>query len=114
MVRPAEDLDLLQIETNNEKKEIVRIKLFENFQKFINICNIVNMTFVCALDPGIEEGANKRGGWLKKEEEKGCNKRGKVKCNTPNFVYKGAHIFNLFLLLVANNMVVEEGNTLQN
>ena len=39
---------------------------------------------------------------------------GRVKCkHTIFFVYEGAHIHNL-LLLVLNNMVVEEANKLQN
>ena len=38
---------------------------------------------------------------------------GKVKCKLTVFIYEGAHVCNLFHLLVVNIMVVEEGNKLQ-
>ena len=58
-------------------------------------------------------GANKRGrmvGKITKSRKTGVAIKGVVvNVNSSYFVYKGAHICNLFCLLVVSNTAVEEG-----
>ena len=105
----------LQIEKNNEKAEnSKKSNDMKTLKSLLIFVKLLTWPLVVLLNWNRGTGgANKRGrmvGKITKSRKTGVAIKGVVvNVNSSYFVYKGAHICNLFCLLVVSNMAVEEG-----